>query len=42
MKSKDVIGIREEGLEMGMMVSVCLRQVEEDIIDEDKNKKIVY
>ena len=37
MESKDVMGMRSEGLEMGMMVSVCLRRVVV-IIDEDKNK----
>ena len=38
MESKDVMGMRSEGLEMGMMVSGCLRRVEVVIIDEDKNK----
>ena len=38
MLSKEVILMRDEGLEMVMMVSVCLRRVEVVIIDEDKNK----
>ena len=38
MESKEVMGMREEGLEMEMMVSGCLRRVVVVIIDEDKNK----